>query len=101
MSDFPSTAGSFSWRELTEVPIMYSLVQTVGLGQTLRDRHLLHMLTWRKLMKRAKKDFLSGFLNIWYPIPSTNCFVRGKGEVTTDLPVKIMSYSMGIKQGNQ
>lgn len=51
--------------------------------------------------KSKKKDFLSGFLNIWYPIPSTNCFVRGKGEVTTDLPVKIMSYSMGIKQGNQ
>lgn len=58
--------------------------------------------TGRKLMKRTKKDFLNGFLNIWYPIPSLNCFVaRGeKGEVTTDFPVKIVSYSIDIKQGS-
>lgn len=35
--------------------------------------------TGRELMKRTKKDFLNGFLNIWYPIPSPNSFC-GKGE---------------------
>lgn len=60
--------------------------------------------TGRELMKRTKKDFLNGFLNIWYPIPSPNCFCgKGKaekGEVPTDFPVKIGSYSMDIKQGS-
>lgn len=65
MSDFPSTAGSFSWRELTEAPIMCSLVQTVALVQTLRHRNLLRMLAWRKLMKRGEKKVFKWHLKYW------------------------------------
>lgn len=77
MSNFPSTAGSFSWRKLTETPIMHSLVQTVvwcklsGTGT--------YCTCWQEDREKAdeknKKDFSNGVPNIWYPIPSPKLFL--------------------------
>lgn len=59
MSNFPSTAGSFSWRELTDTHYVQPGLNC-GFSVTSQGQELTAHAgkrTGRKLMKRIKKDF--------------------------------------------